>query len=149
MTHRLPMRPSTSPLLRPPTLSPSMGQVGRLVALLSSLREGTLNRREFKRMPLPFRFELASLETKQSADQLAVAENIGGASRYSVMGKDLSPEGIGLIHTRPLPYRLVRLTLSDTPEPVWLDVDLSWCRFVKSGHYESGGRLLIDGQAAA
>lgn len=60
-----------------------------------------------------------------------------------VIGKDVSDQGIGFFHERPIPYRRGVLTFrpQDGP-PLSMEVDLSWCRFTRMGWYESGGRLL-------
>lgn len=65
-----------------------------------------------------------------------------------VVGRDLSLVGIGFEHPEPLPYRRVRLSAADPQlyqlglATLELDVLLRWCRFVESGRYESGGRVL-------
>ena len=60
-----------------------------------------------------------------------------------VVGKDLSERGLGFFHPHPLPYRRAIVTLEDCQgRTVSLLIDLSWCRFMRLGWYESGGRFL-------
>jgi hypothetical protein len=58
-------------------------------------------------------------------------------------GKHLSQSGMGFYHPDPLPYRLVIASLP-RPEGGWLGVllELRWCRFIRHGWYESGGRFV-------
>jgi hypothetical protein len=55
---------------------------------------------------------------------------------------DISRNGIGFTHDKPLPYRLVQIAFGDIDGPLPnLVVRLQWCRFQKPGAYESGGRI--------
>jgi len=64
-----------------------------------------------------------------------------------VAGKHLSEKGLGFFHQEPLPYRRVLATFETTgTESVSLELDLSWCRFVRGGWYESGGRFIGIGR---
>jgi hypothetical protein len=57
--------------------------------------------------------------------------------------KDVSPRGVAIVHVEPLPYRKVLLTFSNpNGKTTSLVVRLKWCRFKKSGEYESGGQFL-------
>jgi hypothetical protein len=60
-----------------------------------------------------------------------------------VVGKHLSERGLGFYHPKPLPYRhmIASLELADEQCVAFL-IDLSWCRFMRQGWYESGGRFL-------
>ncbi len=59
------------------------------------------------------------------------------------VGKHLSEQGLGFYHPGPLPYRRMIASL-ESSDGTWLGflLDLTWCRFVKQGWYESGGRFL-------
>ena len=60
-----------------------------------------------------------------------------------VVGKHLSEQGLGFYHSGPLPYRrmIASLECGDGARLGFL-LDVTWCRFVKQGWYESGGRFL-------
>ena len=60
-----------------------------------------------------------------------------------VVGKDITPGGLGFFHQQPLPYRRAIVTV-ELPHVGLLsvEVDVQRCRFTKLGWYESGGRLL-------
>ena len=64
-----------------------------------------------------------------------------------VVGRDLTPFGIGFEHPAPLPQRRVRLTAADAAledlglGDLELEVMLRWCRFLEAARYESGGRI--------
>ena len=60
-----------------------------------------------------------------------------------VVGKHLSERGLGFYHARPLPQRRMIASL-EAGNGRWIRflIDLSWCRFIKQGWYESGGRFL-------
>jgi len=60
-----------------------------------------------------------------------------------VVGKHLSERGLGFYHPKPLPYRRMIASL-EAGNGRWVRflIDLSWCRFIKGGWYESGGRFL-------
>jgi len=60
-----------------------------------------------------------------------------------VLGKHLSDLGLDFYHQGPLPNRRFRARLeTGDVEPVELVIEISWCRFIKRGWYESGGRFL-------
>lgn len=57
--------------------------------------------------------------------------------------KDVSPRGVAIVHAEPLPYRKVLLTFrAPDGTTASLVARLKWCRFKKSGEYESGGQFL-------
>jgi len=60
-----------------------------------------------------------------------------------VVGKHLSERGFGFFHPMPLPHRRMIASL-ECGQGRWMGflIDLTWCRFTKSGWYESGGRFL-------
>lgn len=60
----------------------------------------------------------------------------------AVRVKDISRQGIGLVHSEPLAHRLalVRFAAPEAPAAE-LIVRLQWCRFRGPGDYESGGQI--------
>lgn len=64
-----------------------------------------------------------------------------------VVGRDISGGGVGFGHSDPLPFRRVLLEAYDARlselglGDLALRVVLRWCRFISTGHYESGGRI--------
>jgi hypothetical protein len=59
------------------------------------------------------------------------------------VGRELSEGGFGFFHPSPLPYRQMIASLeSARGEWIHLAIDLTWCRFMRHGWYESGGRFL-------
>ena len=66
----------------------------------------------------------------------------------TVVGKDLSEDGIGFFHPWPIPFRRAIVAFDDgAGRSVNLLMDLSWCQFTRFGWYMSGGRFLqvVDG----
>ena len=90
-------------------------------------------RRHTKRQAYPYLIELVPVNDKH--------EPCGES--LLVLGKHLSDHGLDFYHQGPLPSRrfLARLDTGDV-EPVQLVIEISWCRFIKRGWYESGGRFL-------
>jgi hypothetical protein len=64
-----------------------------------------------------------------------------------VVGKHLSRGGIGFFHQAPLAYRHVVAHFGAGSDHRLL-VELTWCRFIRDGWYESGGRFLHPIQLA-
>ncbi len=64
-----------------------------------------------------------------------------------VVGRNLTPFGVGFEHPAPLPHRRVRLTAADAAledlglGDLEIEVVLRWCRFLEAARYESGGRI--------
>lgn len=57
--------------------------------------------------------------------------------------RELSVNGVGILHSQPLPYKKVALTLSlPCGSRVTIVTKLLWCRFSKEGRYASGGQFL-------
>lgn len=65
-----------------------------------------------------------------------------GESR-TVVGNSLSERGLGFFHSDTLPHKRMVASL-ETPEgePISLLIELTWCRFIGHGWYESGGRFV-------
>jgi len=64
-------------------------------------------------------------------------------SAIVAVGRELSEGGFGFFHAAPLPHRQMIVTL-DSADGQWFGfvIDLTWCRFLRQGWYESGGRFL-------
>ncbi len=64
-----------------------------------------------------------------------------------VQGRDISDEGFGFYHEEPLPYKKVYLTAADHRldrlglDDLKLLLTLRWCRFIRPGLYECGGKI--------
>ena len=63
-----------------------------------------------------------------------------------VVGKHISEHGLGFYHPQPLAFRRV---VADIPVGRQLPsfhvlMDLSWCRFIRDGWYDGGGRFLEE-----
>ena len=60
-----------------------------------------------------------------------------------VEGKHLWERGLSFCHPQPLPERRMIASLP-SGRGVWLSflIDLTWCRFIKRGRYESEGRFV-------
>lgn len=73
-------------------------------------------------------------------------------SGLTVVGKQLSEQGLGFFHPGPLPHRwvIVELEVANGTKFSFL-MQLLWCRFLREGWYESGGRFskLIEVPCAA
>ncbi len=97
----------------------------------------TCERRSYARIPLPLLLQVTPLDqTEQRLDN----------SARTVIGKDISPQGLSFFHDGPIPYRKAMVTF-DHPElgRFTMEVDIGWCRFTDSGWYISGARLLRTG----
>ena len=113
------------------------GQMQSAIAkVMDGLRnvEGSTDRRSAERVPYP---QLVAL-TPLSADGRPLPDRA-----FLVAGKHLSARGLGFYHPQPLPYRRVLATLETADgQPMSFLLDLSWCRSIRYGWYESGGRFL-------
>jgi hypothetical protein len=58
-------------------------------------------------------------------------------------GKHVSDDGLGFYHPDPLPFRQAIVSL-EQPVGQWHSflIELRWCRFIRQGWYESGGRFV-------
>ena len=91
-------------------------------------------RRSHARLPFPMLIRLTPVDPRTMQP---VAEAV------TVVGKNLSEEGLGFYHKEPFPYRQAVVTLEDQAgRTVSLLISLSWCRFSRLGWYDSGGRFL-------
>ncbi len=97
--------------------------------------------------------EAGSSDTRRSARfafprlvYVTPAEADGQPSRvgtFVAAGRHISDGGLGFFHPDPIPYREVIVSLEETPGE-WRSflMELRWCKFIRQGWYESGGRLL-------
>ena len=108
----------------------------RVQGLLSSLYplEVTQERRREIRYPYPHQVYLTPVADD---DQTPSGDSI------VVVGKYLAEHGLSFYHHEPIPHRRMIASL-EAGRGRWIGVliDLSWCRFTKTGWYESGGRFL-------
>lgn len=98
--------------------------------------------------PRPRRFQERRASQRQAFPYLIELIPLDGHNRpcgesLIVLGKHLSDHGLDFYHQGPLPHRrfLAKLDTGDA-EPVQLVLDISWCRFIKRGWYETGGKFL-------
>ncbi len=107
--------------------------VWNVVAALHPCSRG-LDRRSDQRFPLARLVRLTPL----AADGVTpLGEAVVAA------GKDLSERGLSFFHPQPLAFRRVLAELELAPAgSTRFVVDLSWCRFTRTGWYESGGRFI-------
>ena len=91
-------------------------------------------RRGYGRIPLPLLLRLTPLDqTGQRLDALAM----------TVVGKDISPNGISFFHEHPLPHRRAIVVFDHADVGAFsMEVDLGWCQFTGASWYVSGGRLI-------
>jgi hypothetical protein len=97
-------------------------------------RDYATDRRRERRFPFPHLVHLTPLgdDGRTPAGPAMVA-----------VGRELSEGGFGFFHPSPLPYRQMIASL-EAADSRWFSfvIDLSWCRFMRHGWYESGGRFL-------
>jgi hypothetical protein len=94
----------------------------------------SFERRGYGRIPLPLLLRVTPLDqTGQRIEDLAM----------TVVGKDISPNGLAFFHEQPLPHRRA-IVVFEHPEvgTFMMEIDLGWCQFTGSGWYVSGGRLV-------
>lgn len=57
---------------------------------------------------------------------------------FSAMTRDISPEGIGLVHTEPIVSQLLALRMSLAGEEVNVVTEVQWCREMGPFYYIGG-----------
>lgn len=129
MTSSLPE--SADPPIAPP--GPDFPLRDRLGGMLASMNHGPEKRRQ-RRYAFP---HLVYLTPVAEDGQTPRGDTVVAA------GKHLSEGGIGFYHSQPLSDRrvIVTLELPHGERPSFL-LELRWCRFIRHGWYESGGRFL-------
>jgi len=116
---------------RPPDAAPADG-LSTVLAALCPQRNGP-ERRSAQRHPYPY---LVRLTPVGDDCVTAVGESV------VVVGKHLSEQGLGFYHPAPLPHRRMIALLETAGTRLALLIDVTWCRFLKQGWYESGGKFL-------
>lgn len=121
------------------------GLNGRMQSVISGLHpdETRHERRRERRYPYPCLLRLSPFDENVVWND---TENDPMAMGITVVGHEVSLNGIGFYHQEPITDRLVVIEFSDEPSasPLRVVVDLTWCRFSRKGWYESGGRLVRD-----
>jgi hypothetical protein len=109
------------------------GQIWNLLATLCPRNE-LVERRNDWRYPYPYLIRL----TPVGRDGITPS-----GETIVVAGKQISEHGLGFYHQDPLPYRRMIASLeTSTGACLAFLINLSWCRFMRCGWYESGGRFL-------
>lgn len=105
----------------------------------ASLGAPKVERRMWVRSPVPYTFRLTPIdENGQLRDEEAT----------TIVGKSLSPGGIGFSHDCPLTCRRAIISLDHpTVGRFAVEAEIIWSRRTPLGLYESGGRLIrtVDG----
>jgi len=112
------------------------GEVSKVLTALCPQGNGT-ERRSARRHPYPY---LVKLTPVGDDGITATGESV------VVVGKHLSEQGLGFYHPAPLPHRRMIALLETAGTRLALLIDVTWCRFLKQGWYESGGRFLQTAQ---
>lgn len=86
------------------------------------------------------RFAYPRLIFVTPADEAGCPAPVGS---FVVAGRHISESGLGFFHPQSIPHREVIVSL-DHADGTWKSflLELRWCRFIRQGWYESGGRLL-------
>jgi hypothetical protein len=94
-----------------------------------------VDRRAHQRVAFPQLFQVTPVDNSEKMQ-------VCGDSVY-VVGKNLSPTGIGFYHQVAIPSRYVVISLQHSPQE-WHNflVKVSWCRFLRPGWYDSGGQII-------
>jgi hypothetical protein len=97
-------------------------------------RPYSTDRRRERRFPFPHLVHLTPLADDGRSP---------AGSALTAVGRELSEGGFGFFHPSPLPYRQMIASL-EAADRRWFSfvIDLTWCRFMRYGWYESGGRFL-------
>ena len=60
----------------------------------------------------------------------------------TVVGRELSAQGLDFYHTEVLPCKRAIITFDSSVDfHTHLVIDISWCRFLRPGWYDSGGKF--------
>ena len=90
-------------------------------------------RRKDSRTPFPYLFELTPIEDHE----IRVTD-----TSISVVGKQLASRGLDFFHTEVLPFKRAIVSFdSSLGINEHFILHLSWCRFLRPGWYDSGGRF--------
>ena len=118
-----------------------MEDCSRQAAQFLQTPRGHQERRADRRVPYPRLIPLTPLSDPAGLPS--------GKTRY-VMGKHLALRGLDFYHRDPLPERYVVVSLACSVDR-WAHflLRVTWCRFLRPGWYDSGGRFvrLVQWQA--
>ncbi len=89
-------------------------------------------RRLYQRHPFPCLLTLTPIADKE----IKVVDE-----PLVVVGKRLALRSLEFYHCGALPYRRVIISFDEIPWDVHLVLLVSWCRFLRPGWYDSGGRF--------
>jgi hypothetical protein len=126
-------------ILWPHSSAPSKFSLGRTSDEVSRRIQRVLwhNRtnipRNEQRYPFPYPIYLSPA---------TVAGPIPDGGSITVFGKDLSDRGLGFYHTEPLAEKYVVASIDCGAAEAKFLLELTWCRFCRSGLFENGGRFL-------
>lgn len=106
--------------------------VDRVLKLMEPPRRVSDRRRD-DRTPFP---HLITLTPIDGHDMIAVGNSI------TVVGKQLASRGLDFFHTETLPFKRAVVSFeSDLALDTHFVISLAWCRFLRPGWYDSGGRF--------
>ncbi len=109
-------------------------ELSRQAAFLTHPSDGRRERRTERRFPYPRLIPLTPMDED--------AQKSSGPTRH-VVGKHLGPRGLDFFHGAPLPERYAVVSLPcATDRWVHLLLRITWCRFLRAGWYDSGGRFV-------
>ncbi len=114
-----------------------LDEIQQLVRDLLSQWQHPADALERRRAPrMSFQKSIALFEVDEESE-LPIGEP------FLAIGKDISLQGVGFTHTGPLPFTKVAVGF-ELPGGCsqFVLVRLTWCRFTRRGHYESGGMFL-------
>lgn len=112
----------------------SITDLVRQVARFNQVHWQYLERRTEERIAYPRLIPLTPLDEQ---GELVVGEPI------HVVGKHLATLGLDFFHCEPFPHRYAVVTLQRGVDRwVHLLINITWCRFIRPGWYDSGGRFL-------
>lgn len=78
-----------------------------------------------------------------AVDMWPVQQGRPTGERIVVIGKNMSLGGLDFFHREPLAQRYVIAALEQAPSRfVFLLTELHWCRFLRDGWYDGGGRFV-------
>jgi len=117
--------------------TPSDDDVRQSVHLLlggNHVARRSVERRADQRYPFPHLIHLTPVDAQGNAlpEQTVV-----------VVGRHLAERGLDFFHAEPLPYRKMIASVEAAPGKwIGLLMDLTWCRFIRNGWYDGGGRFV-------
>lgn len=115
-----------------PTMTPLRCEIVQAIRYLHADSSLVTDQRRSTRYPYPCAIDLWPVENGIPLDQ-----------RIVVIGKNISLGGIAFFHHQPIPHRHVVLGLTQESKTwLYLLAEVNWCRFLRDGWYDGGGRFL-------